>query len=160
MNLRRLTLLTFLSGLSMAFFAACQSSPGPEMNTKPAGLVESAPPEQSIPEEVPPEPELPVVPEEDPVAETVTEQAMVNEEPVPEVGNEQIQFFGTIQYVELEGGFFGIVTEDGRKFFPQYLDNEFKQDGLNVRVTAILEEEVFGIQMWGAPIKLVSIEPL
>jgi hypothetical protein len=60
--------------------------------------------------------------------------------------------------VELEGGFFGIMTEDGNKYFPEYLEQDFKQDGLGVRVQAKPQEQILGIQMWGTPIEVIKIE--
>jgi hypothetical protein len=69
-----------------------------------------------------------------------------------------LTILGFIKYVELEGGFFGIMTEDGAKYFPDYLGPEFKQDGLDVRVQALPQEQILGIQMWGTPIKILKIE--
>ena len=81
-------------------------------------------------------------------------------EPVePEVVEpEHLTILGFIKYVELEGGFFGIMTEDGHKYFPEYLEPDFKQDGLNVRVVAQPQEQILGIQMWGTPIEILRIE--
>lgn len=158
MTLRRLTVLSALS-LFVLLFAACQSTQ-PSMPQSQATLMSEEPVDEPLPEVL--------VEEDEPVVEVVTEEiepvvesVKINEEqPAEPDPDNQITFFGEVRYIELEGGFFGIVTEDGSKFFPQYLDNNFKQDGLNVRVTALLEEEVFGIQMWGAPISIVTIQAL
>ena len=83
----------------------------------------------------------------------------VSETPAQAADDQSISILGTIQYVELEGGFFGIVTEEGAKYFPQYLAPDFKVDGLPVRVDAMLEDQVIGIQMWGVPIRILSIRP-
>lgn len=157
MTLRRLIASSFLSLLLM-LFAACQSTPQPTSQAQAPVMPGSVPVEET--------------PETHEQAEVVVPDAVVESEPVVEqvsieeeheevvVPDNTITFFGEVRYVELEGGFFGIVTDDGTKFFPQYLDNNFKQDGLNVRVTALLQEEVFGIQMWGAPIQIVNIQAL
>jgi hypothetical protein len=105
-------------------------------------------PEQEVEEVVPPEPEPPVV-----------EAPIVVAPPEPEVSEpETITILGFIKYVELEGGFFGIMTEDGTKYFPEYLEQDFKQDGLGVRVQAKAQEQILGIQMWGNPIEIIKIE--
>ncbi len=109
------------------------------------------------------------IPSEVEVDNSVTEGVSVIEElevekveelEVEEVDLDLVAFIGMIQYVELEGGFFGIVAEDGRKFFPQYLDSSFKKDGLSVRVSGKLDKEVFGIQMWGTPFTVSVIEEI
>lgn len=115
-----------------------------------------------------PEPEPAVQPEPEPVEVVVIEpeepaipeevNPVVNQpEPQPPVPD-TITVLGFIKYVELEGGFFGIVGEDGKKYFPDYLGQDFKVDGLSVRVQAKPEEQIFGIQMWGTPIKILRIE--
>ncbi len=92
-----------------------------------------------------------------PAAETIAPPQP--EAPVQAEVDPSITIVGTIQYVELEGGFFGIVTEEGAKYFPQYLPFDFKVDGLPVRVDAMPEEQAIGIQMWGVPIRIISIRP-
>lgn len=116
-----------------------------------------------------PEPEIEVVvePEVVEVAPPVVQKPAVEEEVVevevvpeePEVVEpEPITVLGFIKYVELEGGFFGIMTEDGSKYFPEYLEQEFKVDGLKVRLLAKPQEQILGIQMWGTPIEILKIE--
>lgn len=118
---------------------------------------------------VTPEPEPQVV--EEPVVEVVvveepdapTGEELVEEvieiQPEPEVVEpDNLTILGFIKYVELEGGFFGIMTEDGNKYFPEYLEQDFKVDGLNVRVVAKPQEQILGIQMWGTPIEILKIE--
>ena len=65
---------------------------------------------------------------------------------------------GTVTYVDLEGGFYGIVAEDGRNYLPGNLPAEYRQDGLRVRFSADPEEDVAGFRMWGTPVKIRSIE--
>lgn len=65
---------------------------------------------------------------------------------------------GTINHIELEGGFYGIVTEDGRQFDPIDLDESFKEDGLRVRFRAQTVEGVASIHMWGTLVEIITIE--
>jgi hypothetical protein len=63
---------------------------------------------------------------------------------------------GTVTYVELEGGFYGIRGQDGHDYFPLELDDRFRKDGLRVRFEARKESAVT-IQQWGTPVRIVSI---
>jgi hypothetical protein len=64
---------------------------------------------------------------------------------------------GTVTYIDLEGGFYGIVADDGKQYLPQNLDPAFAQDGLSVRFT-LKPVDVATIQQWGEPVEVVSIE--
>lgn len=98
-----------------------------------------------------------VVVEPEPIVEPEVVE-MKEEAPPVQPKPESLTILGFIKYVELEGGFFGIMTEDGAKYFPDYLGPEFKEDGLSVRVQALPQEQILGIQMWGSPIKILKIE--
>ncbi|WP_214020982.1 DUF333 domain-containing protein [Methanoculleus sp.] len=65
---------------------------------------------------------------------------------------------GTITFVDLEGGFYGIVADDGRRYLPADLPAEYRQDGLRVLFSADVEEDGVGIHMWGTPAEIRSIE--
>lgn len=65
---------------------------------------------------------------------------------------------GTVTYIDLEGGFYGIVADDGGHYLPLDLDEAFRQDGLKVRFTLEPAKDVMTIQQWGTPVKVVSIE--
>jgi hypothetical protein len=66
---------------------------------------------------------------------------------------------GTVTYVELEGGFYGILGEDGHDYFPLELDDRFRKDGLRVRFEA-RKEPALTIQQWGTPVRIVSISAI
>jgi len=42
---------------------------------------------------------------------------------------------GTIRFINLEGGFYGLVRDDGTAYLPRNLEEQFKIDGLRVRFT-------------------------
>ena len=67
---------------------------------------------------------------------------------------------GTVVYHELEGGFWGIVADNGKKYNPINLDEEFQQDSLRVRFDANLKEGMVGIHMWGMYVELKNIKKL
>lgn len=152
-------LLCLLLILALAFFSGCSSTSSPQTSQQP----EPAPPMALEPAPEPevvvePEPEVVVVAAPDPEPPAIEEPVEVTPpEPKP-VEPETLTILGFIKYVELEGGFFGIMTEDGTKYFPEYLEQDFKQDGLGVRVQAKPQEQILGIQMWGTPIEIIKIE--
>ncbi len=64
---------------------------------------------------------------------------------------------GTIAYKNIEGGFFAIDGNDGRKYDPINLPESFRKDGLKVKVTARLRRDAVSFHMYGAIIDVVSI---
>ncbi len=54
---------------------------------------------------------------------------------------------GTIVYNDFEGGFYGIIEDEGLKLDPINLPLEFKEDGLQVKFKAILLHKVFSYHM-------------
>jgi len=67
---------------------------------------------------------------------------------------------GTIRRIDLEGGFFGIETEDGAKLDPVNLPAEFQQDGLRIRARVEQLKDRVSFHMWGSLVRILSIERL
>jgi len=68
---------------------------------------------------------------------------------------------GTIQYINLEGGFYGIVNDDlGTRYVPDSLARPFRIDGIRVSYRAIVQRNQLSIRMWGTPVELISIEKI
>lgn len=64
---------------------------------------------------------------------------------------------GTVQYIDLEGGFYGIVADDGTQYLPLNLPEEFSENNLTVEFDAVIREDVATIQQWGIPIEITAI---
>lgn len=79
---------------------------------------------------------------------------------ISDQGVEQIKAVGTVKFISLEGGFYGIVGDDGKHYDPVNLKEEFKQDGLRVRFTARPAKEQVSFHMWGQMIELITVEKL
>lgn len=76
-------------------------------------------------------------------------------------GDDEIRnMIGTIVYNEIEGGFYGIMTDDGKKYNPINLDAPFRKDGLRVRFDANQKKGMVGIHMWGEYVEIIHIETL
>lgn len=71
-----------------------------------------------------------------------------------------MKIVGTMVYQDLEGGFWGIETDDGDKYKPvSDLPESTKQKGQ--RVEADVERvQVMGIAMWGKAVKVNEIKAL
>jgi hypothetical protein len=74
-------------------------------------------------------------------------------------GQTEINEKGTVTYLRFEGGFFGIIGDDGKDYDPMDMPQEFKVDGLRVQFTANYTD-LLSYHMWGYIIKLITIEKL
>ncbi len=73
-------------------------------------------------------------------------------------GDEEIVLKGTVKFINLEGGFYGIVGDDGKNYLPINLSKEFKIDGVRVKFEGKIRNDILTIYMWGEPIEITKIE--
>jgi inhibitor of cysteine peptidase len=67
---------------------------------------------------------------------------------------------GTVTRVDLEGGFFGITGDDGKRYEPLNLDARYQKDGLRVAFEAGVAGDAVGSRMWGTPVNLTLVEEI
>ena len=67
---------------------------------------------------------------------------------------------GTVVYMDLEGGFYGIVADDGTRYLPDTLPESCKVDGIRVKFTGMEKTGVASISMWGTSLRILSAVPL
>jgi inhibitor of cysteine peptidase len=67
---------------------------------------------------------------------------------------------GVVTYVNLEGGFYGIIGSTGIKYDPTNLSASYKMSGLKVSFTYTIPIGVSGTHMWGKVIKISSIKKI
>jgi len=67
---------------------------------------------------------------------------------------------GTVRYLDLEGGFYALVADNGQKYDPINLPEEYKKDGLRVKFHVKEEKAMVGIHMWGKIVHVVKIKKL
>jgi len=72
---------------------------------------------------------------------------------------QSLSFRGNVTYVNLEGGFWGIISDDGKHYDPISLAEEFRQEGLLVQVEAVTTNRG-GIHMWGTMIEITAIKKI
>ena len=75
----------------------------------------------------------------------------------PEPSIETFHISGKIIHVDLEGGFWGILTDEGQELKPSpALEAAFQQVDLKIKAEIVPIVEI-GIHMWGTPVKVLSI---
>ncbi len=67
---------------------------------------------------------------------------------------------GVVRFIDLEGGFYGIVSDGDQSYYPINLDPEFQEDGLRVWFEAKIRKDIATIHMWGTPIEIIKIEKI
>ncbi len=67
---------------------------------------------------------------------------------------------GTVRYIALEGGFYGLIADSGEKYDPINLPKEYKKDGLRVKFQVREKKGMLGFRMWGKIAEVVKIEKL
>jgi hypothetical protein len=94
-----------------------------------------------------------------PTPDSATSQASPPESPTMNPDSQAIiRAKGRIVYQDLEGGFWGIEADDGRKFDPITLDEEFHKDGLRVVFEALPDNDRMSTRMWGTLVVVQKIE--
>lgn len=82
-----------------------------------------------------------------------------NPPPEPKV-NISNMMTGTIKHLSFEGGFYGIVSDNGKHYDPINLPREYRQDGLRIAFQAVRTKGQMSTRMWGTIIKITRITKL
>lgn len=65
---------------------------------------------------------------------------------------------GTVRFLSFEGGFYGIVADDGNHYDPSAaLRKEFQVDGLRVFFEARILHNMLSFHMWGQVVEIITI---
>ena len=67
---------------------------------------------------------------------------------------------GTVQLINLEGGFYGIAGDDGINFDPTNLKKEFQKDGLHIHFEGRIRTDLASSRQWGTIIDITRIQKL
>ncbi len=65
---------------------------------------------------------------------------------------------GEVVFRERDGGFFGILADNGRQYEPANLDPAFHKEGLRLKLTGQLDTLHLGKHQWGNPIELEFVK--
>jgi hypothetical protein len=74
-----------------------------------------------------------------------------------QVANVPFNLEGKVVYLAMEGGFYGIISSDGRKYLATNLPSMFQQKNLMLKGKAILQANTLGIHQWGEYIQLLDV---
>ncbi|RJQ61243.1 MAG: hypothetical protein C4517_09070 [Stygiobacter sp.] len=67
---------------------------------------------------------------------------------------------GTVKRIELEGGFWGIVSDDNQNYDPINLPQIYQVDGKRVKFSFKERKDLASIHMWGTIIEIIEINEL
>ena len=67
---------------------------------------------------------------------------------------------GRSRYINLEGGFWGIESDNGKKYTPINMPEQLKTDGAKVEVEAVVLKDAMSMTMWGEVIRITSFSTL
>jgi inhibitor of cysteine peptidase len=67
---------------------------------------------------------------------------------------------GTIVWLDLEGGFWGIIGDDGEHYDPINLDSDFQDEDLRVYFEAKIRTDLGSFHMWGKIVEILKIQKL
>lgn len=91
----------------------------------------------------------------EPSSATATTNTSTDEEPPVEP---DYQYQGTVTYIGLEGGFYGVITKSGKKLLPMDLDKKYFQDGAIIQFNGKAAEGMMTIQQWGTPFNFSEVK--
>ena len=71
-----------------------------------------------------------------------------------------IQIEGTSKYYQLEGGFWGIESDEGKRYLPIIFPESLKKDGARVSCSLKIMDGISTMQMWGLPVRITALRKL
>lgn len=70
----------------------------------------------------------------------------------------QLAMTGTVHFLEMEGGFYGIITDKGVKLLPMGLDKKYMVSGTIINFDGEFVKDRATIQQWGQLFRVKSIK--
>ncbi|NJD21637.1 MAG: hypothetical protein FIA82_03055 [Melioribacter sp.] len=67
---------------------------------------------------------------------------------------------GTVKYISLEGGFYGITTDDNKNLDPLNLSKEFQVDGKRISFKYVEKKDMASFHMWGTIVEIIDVRAL
>lgn len=85
---------------------------------------------------------------------------MITSQSLTSAASSNLQLTGEICYVSNEDGLYGILGDNGIKYQPTNLPRELRKDGLPVKFSAEIRDDIFTSINWGTTIKITTIEKI
>lgn len=89
------------------------------------------------------------------VEQTAKETEMTKEIVQPQETSEV--YTATVKYIELEGGFYGLLTKDGKKLLPKNLAKDYLTDGTIISFRMVPMDDVMTTQQWGTLVMVSDV---
>jgi len=64
----------------------------------------------------------------------------------------------TVTFLNLEGGFYGLIGQSGVKLLPMNLEKKYRQHGAVIKFKGVMKKGMMTIQQWGTPFHITEIE--
>ena len=93
-----------------------------------------------------------------PEQETTEQETVSIEEQSVDAKESSQVITATVTFIDLEGGFYGLMTEDGKKLLPSNLPREFHTDGTVIQFHAMPVKDMQTIQQWGVLVELKDVK--
>ena len=61
---------------------------------------------------------------------------------------------GKVEYVDLSGGFWGLIDQNGQQWRPVHMPAALQHQGLEVQLSCKQSKETISIFMWGTTIEI------
>lgn len=71
-----------------------------------------------------------------------------------------ISFTGTVVYLNFEGGFWGIIADDGQRYDPIDLPKDLQKEGLRVEGKIRPRRDVAHFHMWGNIVEILELRKI
>lgn len=71
-----------------------------------------------------------------------------------------IHLTGHVEYLNIQGGFFGIIGDDGQKYQPTNLPPKVRTNGLPIKFNATINDNIVSSFMWGTIVDVSDVAPL
>ncbi len=67
---------------------------------------------------------------------------------------------GYVDYINTNGGFWGIIGDDGQKYQPTNLPHKLRTSGLPIKFDAKINDNIVTTFMWGTIVDVTNVKPL
>ncbi len=74
------------------------------------------------------------------------------------VEKEMVWHTVTVKHFDMEGGFYGLVSDKGDKFLPRNLAKEYQLPGTKLKVQGEVIKGMITIQQWGKVFNITNVE--
>lgn len=74
------------------------------------------------------------------------------------LSQEMVNTTGKVEYFTFEGGFYGIIGDDGNNYEPMNLPEQFQRQDCKIKFIGIIRTDAMSVHNWGTIIELKEIE--